>query len=307
MSSIGFFPLENGKLMKTIRYFVAILLFCGMCFGSEAAERPVPEFPFRRFYVDAYVGYAWRLGAVRMAKDLYPEFYHNRRYSMGEGLRVGLDFGYDFNRYLGLEIGGGYVAYINTRSGGSFWNEDGRFDTLATGEICFQETYAYDEARTINGKAGYGSVQLVVNPGFKRVNPYVKAGLGFVAGSLQFEQSIKVVNREYHENNDYISDHGSGVAHEYEEYYVGRDRFFKLGFVGALGMDIRLSPLVSLMVEWQFSVYRMEEVDWGGLGLSRVTGKTEAPESSIRKFRYTGSDWIPFGSHGLNLGIKFKF
>ena len=26
--------------MKAIRYFVGILLFCGMCFGLEAAERP---------------------------------------------------------------------------------------------------------------------------------------------------------------------------------------------------------------------------------------------------------------------------
>ena len=312
--------IEKGGFMKAIRYFVAILLFCGLGLGLEAAERPgkekkekkpVPEFPFKRFYVDAYAGYGWRLGAVKMNREPFgPEAYLDRTYSMTEGLRVGLDFGYNFNRYLGLEIGGGYMAYINTKSGGSFWNEEGRIDTLFEEDRYYpyyQGIYAYAEARTIDGKVGYGSVQLVVRPGFKRVDPYVKAGLGFVVGKLNFEQSIKVINKEHEEMNDYHSAHGLGAFHEYEEYYTGADKFFKLGFVGALGMDIHLSPLVSLMVEWQFSVYRMEEVSWGNLGLSRVTGKTEAPESSIRKIRYTGRDWIPFGSHGLNFGIKFKF
>ena len=301
--------------MKAIRYFVAILLFCLTCLGSEAAEmsgkgqkgkKPLPEFSFKHFYVDAYVGYAWRLGAVRMAKDLYPEFYHDRRYSMGEGLRVGLDLGYNFNRCLGLEVGGGYMAYVNTNNGGGYSGADKPLDSLSMpGEIRYE--HSYEEGRTISGNAGFGSVQLVIRPGFKRVDPYVKAGLGFVAGRLKYEQSVKVINVANPDANRHVSEHWSSIAHEYEEYYTGADKFFKLGFVGALGMDIHLSPLVSLMVEWQFSVYRMEEVSWGNLGLSRVTGKTEAPESSIRKSRYTGSDWIPFGSHGLNFGVKFKF
>ena len=306
----------KGGIMKAIRYFVGILLFCGMCFGSEAAERPgkekkekkpVPEFPFKRFYVDAYAGYGWRLGAVKMNREsLGPEAYHDRTYSMTEGLRVGLDFGYNFNRYLGLEVGGGYMAYVSTNNGGGYAGVDKPLDSLSMlGEIRYE--HSYEEGRTISGNVGFGSVQLVIRPGFKRVDPYVKAGLGFVAGRLKYEQSVKVINVVRPEANRHVSEHWSSIAHEYEEYYTGADKFFKLGFVGALGMDIHLSPLVSLMVEWQFSVYRMEEVSWGNLGLSRVTGKTEAPESSIRKSRYTGSDWIPFGSHGLNFGVKFKF
>ena len=52
----------KGGIMKAIRYFVGILLFCGLGLGLEAAERPgkakkekkpVPEFPFKRFYVDS--------------------------------------------------------------------------------------------------------------------------------------------------------------------------------------------------------------------------------------------------------------
>ena len=70
---------------------------------AKKEKKPVPEFPFKRFYVDAYAGYGWRLGAVKMNREpLGPEAYHDRTYSMTEGLRVGLNFGYNFNRYLGL-------------------------------------------------------------------------------------------------------------------------------------------------------------------------------------------------------------
>ncbi len=257
--------------MKAIRYFVGILLFCGLGLGLEAAERPgkakkekkpVPEFPFKRFYVDAYAGYGWRLGAVKMNRDpVGSEAYLDRTYSMTEGLRVGLDFGYNFNRYLGLEVGGGYMAYVCTNNGGGYAGVDKPLDSLSMpGEIRYE--HSYEEGRTISGNVGFGSVQMVIRPGFKRVDPYVKAGLGFVAGRLKYEQSVKVINVVSPDANRHVSEHWSSIAHEYEEYYTGADKFFKLGFVGALGMDIHLSPLVSLMVEWQFSVYRMEGQPW---------------------------------------------
>lgn len=123
--------------MKAIRFFIAILLFCGCHPGMEAAERPgkakkekpAPEYAFKRFYVDVSAGYAFRLGAneinglLNTGYLLTPVMFNPLACAnVGKGVRAGVNIGFNFNRYVGLELNGGYLAFpvdvVSTNRGG---------------------------------------------------------------------------------------------------------------------------------------------------------------------------------------------
>ena len=303
----------KGGFMKAIRYFVGILLFCGMCFGSEAAERPgkekkekkpVPEFPFKRFYVDAYAGYGFPfLGGVQLKGSHEPDF-DSHVCTMGEGIRVGVNIAYRFNKYLALEIGGMYVAYLNTNSVATMNIPIFDYDTVDyLWEIRIQskEIARYRDYREVESRMGQFGVQLVASLGFSRWDPYVKAGLGFVCGTLKAKQgysvSIPETPGEYSREEVY-----------HRVYGLGKASYFRPGFIGAVGVNCHLTPTISLFAEWQFSVYGSYDISWGHDILQSEAGDTEIPASfGLRTDRMVDKDNVAFSSHGLNLGIKFKF
>ena len=288
--------------MKTIRYFVAILLFCGMCFGLEAAERPgkekkekkpVPEYEFKRFYADISVGYAFRLGT----KEIHGLMNNGYRIAIqmfnpldcanvGKGLRVGVNFGINFNRYVGLELDGGYMAFpqeiVSTDRGGSLGagieDESDLDDGIAS---------TYVTGLGLDAQRGYLSIQMKASPGFVRVNPYAKVGIGTIFGRLKHDASLIA-------NDGMIADEDVVYAAEYK----GKKDFFMLGFVGALGVDFYISPMLTFFLEWQVGVYSTSSFNWRD-GKQRDEGMLED---------YFAGDEAVFGnSHGLNFGIKFKF
>ena len=112
--------------MKTMRYILVFLLFMGFGLGLVAAEKPgkekkskkpLPEYEFKRFYVDISVGYAFRLGANEIDGFLNTGMEDITMFDLfdcanvGKGVRVGANFGFNFNRYMGLELNGGYIAF----------------------------------------------------------------------------------------------------------------------------------------------------------------------------------------------------
>ncbi len=292
--------------MKTMRYILVFLLSLVFCFGLVAAEKPVkekkakktwPEFPFKRFYVDAYVGYGFPLTSVKLTGDYQPDFdYH--ACTMGEGLRVGINFAYNFNKYLSLELGGMCVAYLNTDGGGLWWLID-VFDTVeqdGESHIVSRKFAELWDSRNVESHMGQFSIQLVASPGFARWNPYVKAGLGFVAGKLEARQR-------------YVMLEGWTLEEElYCREYAFKQSYFHLGFVGAIGLSCHLSKTISLFFEWQFSVYGISNIYWGDGVLQSETGDAALVSAfGFRTDRLVDGDHVSFSSHGLNIGVKFKF
>ena len=74
-------------------------------------------------------------------------------------------------------------------------------------------------------------------------------------------------------------------------------------------MNIHLSKLIALSVEWQFSVSNFIDFDWGELKLKSEQGDRNTAAGLLNKepARYTGTDYLSFNSHGLRIGVKFKF
>ncbi|MDE6494430.1 MAG: hypothetical protein K2L50_07665 [Bacteroidales bacterium] len=73
-------------------------------------------------------------------------------------------------------------------------------------------------------------------------------------------------------------------------------------------MNIHLSKLIALSVEWQFSVSNFIDFDWGELKLKSEQGDRNAAALLNKEHaRYTGTDHLSFNSHGLRIGVKFKF
>ena len=285
--------------MKTMRYILASLLFLGLGLGLSAAEKPVkekkpkkplPEYEFKRFYVDISVGYAFRLGAneinglLNTGELMTPGmFIPWDCANVGKGVRVGANIGFNFERYIGLELAGGYMAFpveiVSTSRGGGV-GFGGEADGVAS---------MFFSGLGLDAQRGYLSVQMKVNPGFVRVNPYVKAGVGTILGQLRHSTSLFL----YDEYDESMSDNFL-----YGAEYKGSRSFFMLGFVGALGIDFYINPMLSFFMEWQAGVYSTSYFNWMD-GKQREEGKLDV--------EFAGDEDVFGNSNGLNLGIKFKF
>ena len=284
--------------MKTIRYFIAALLFLGFSFGLASAEKPVkekkakkllPEYEFKRFYVDISVGYAFRLGSneidglLNTGELMTPGmFIPLDCANVGKGFRIGVNFGINFNRYVGLELGGGYMAFpveiVATDRGGtvSAWDEG------------FVEK-SYRAGLGLDAQRGYLSIQMKASPGFVRCNPYVKAGIGTIFGRMKHSTSLSLYDFTGAEISDEVG---------YRAQYGSSKNFFMLGFVGALGIDFYINPMLTFFMEWQAGVYSTSYFNW-------MNGK-QWEEGSMNA-AFAGDEDVFGNSHGLNLGIKFKF
>ena len=284
--------------MKTMRYILVFLLSLVFCFGLVAAEKPVkekkakkplPEYEFKRFYVDISVGYAFRLGANEIDGFLNTGIFENITMfdlldcaNVGKGVRVGANFGFNFNRYMGLELNGGYIAFP--------------VDIVSTnrlGRVMISETMdgfarGFESLLFLDAQRGYLSVQMKVNPGFVRCNPYVKAGIGTIFGRLEHEASL-ATNKGVFGTSDEVL---------YRAGYKSAKNFFMLGFVGALGIDFYINPMLSFFMEWQAGVYSTSYFNWMD-GKQREEGKLDV--------EFEGDEDVFGNSNGLNLGIKFKF
>lgn len=85
--------------------------------SRKKERKPLPEYVFKRFYLDLNVGAAFRVGTPEVkgvssaAYEIFGMFVTPHNASVGKGTRVGLNFGINFNRYVALEISGNYIAY----------------------------------------------------------------------------------------------------------------------------------------------------------------------------------------------------
>ena len=270
---------------------------------KEKARKPAAEFPFKPFYIDVSVGYGFNLGGGRLQHDFMGTL--RKSCSFGEGLQIELNLGYRFNRYLALEIGGMYVAYQNTDNLGA-WSKPTRRDTTTQNGQGVVHTYSVgtiNDVRSVDAQTGQLSLQLVAGLGFSRWDPYVKAGIGLAMANVQGAQRLSI-----YQNDPDLPFYETEPVYE-EQYELPRQMVFRVGFVGAIGLNCHLSSRISLFAEWQFRVYKAHVLLWDQAVLQSVSGNAEAAEALVeaKPQRSIYNDLAGFGSHGLNLGLKIKF
>lgn len=278
---------------------------------EKKEKKPVPEFPFKRFYVEGSLGYGFSIASGELGSGLnygyheiercggdwswliplnFGRYLSDNGCSFSEGWKVGVNFGYRFNKYLAIDFGGSYMAYLNT---------DKENNLMMAWRDSIDERLGYSVAQELRLRAESGSfsVQLVASPGFNRVDPYAKAGMVFSVAHIWAHQSYRVGDDPQW---------GSSI---FMQQAYGSRWAFKAGFLGAVGMNIHLSQLISLSLEWQFSVSNFIKFNWGDLKQTSEKGDKETAREllSAEPQRYTGTDYLSFNSHGLRIGVKFKF
>lgn len=269
---------------------------------EKQEKKPVPEFPFKKFYADVSLGYGFPLGAVHLNGSLLRELcpsgidLKDRRFSFGNGLNIGMNFGCKFNKYLAIDIGGSYMAYPtmdNVAWRHSFVEERDSLGYLLRTAVAEDHMGVFSESGNI-------SVQLAASPGFNRVDPYVKAGMVFSVAHIHGSQNYTV-----YEGNAWWEP----AKACFQQSFSGSQWDFRVGFIGVIGMNVNITPLISFLAEWQFSVSSFVILDWGDLKQTSEKGDKEVARELLdaEPQRYTGIDYLTFNSHGLRIGVKFKF
>lgn len=203
-----------SSLMLSMKTKHIVLLLCFFLIGGftdvvakeeKKEKKPVAEFPFKRFYAEVSLGYGFSMASGELGSGIdydYPDiegfggwgwlkpinfgsYLSDGGCSFSEGWKIGVNFGYRFNKYLSIDFGGSYMACLNTGN----WRDlsMNRRDSVNEnlGHSVSQEMH-------LRAESGHISVQLAASPGFNRVDPYVKAGMLFSIAHIWAHQSYAV-------------------------------------------------------------------------------------------------------------------
>jgi len=171
--------------MKNLTLFVAALLLTATTLSSQAQDNNGSSRPHSKFYLKAAGGYFFSVSPGQFPNvGPYPPQDLRTQYnptnpshpldtisrkvltgSYGEGVRGGLTFGYNINKYLSVE---GTFNYFSSRK-----NLMTRQQTLLAGTTT---QLGHVESRGHVNAVDFAP-SLVVSPGYEKVNPYVRFGV----------------------------------------------------------------------------------------------------------------------------------
>jgi len=222
--------------------------------------------------------------------------YKKVNYSLGEGVNIGSSYGYMHNKYIGAELGMTY---------------------LIGGTTTTNSTVSYYYGQQVKNTVNIHSNMIRINPslviytGKKGINPYIKIGAIIGMGPI-----IKDINQvdEYPNNTPRISvmqiKHYGGIA---------------LGTTASIGAIFRIDEAITLFGELTFinmtyaptkseiTKYIYNNTDILG-SLSTRQRKTEYVEQIEQPYYSSDSQPYkslkqkqPFGSIGLNTGVRYNF
>lgn len=266
--------------MKTLLSVITMTVMAGSAMAQGA-------------YVDVNLGFGAGCGSQNM-----PGFYNSTEsanslnleqinLSFGKGLNFGAAVGYMFNQHIGAELGLSYLI------GGKTTAKEIDFPKGTT------ET-------TLSAKMMRINPTMVYNAAFDGLSPYAKFGLVIGSGSITSEEVGNDGTDSYTENWKY----DGGLA---------------MGMSAALGATLKLSDNMSFfgelnMVNMSYAPTKgsMTEAIYNGtnvLALIDVEDKEIEFEDSVT---YTGNEastspskalkmLMPFGSVGVNVGVKMTF
>ena len=225
--------------------------------------------------------------------------YEQVAFSLGKGVNLGATVGYMFNEHIGAELGLSYLIGGETASSYSsseispFYSETVSIETLTSSKML----------RIIPS--------LVLSAGGEKIKPYVKFGLVFGKGSVTEETSYQDNSNGFSVSNSEIVKLSGGTA---------------LGLSSALGANISLSDNMCFFGELQM-INMSYAPKTGELIESKVNGVNVLPTLTTAEIQtdfvdsYTSDNnnytpylpsqelkqRLPFGSFGINVGLKISF
>ncbi|NSL86616.1 outer membrane beta-barrel protein [Chitinophaga solisilvae] len=239
--------------MKTSRLLSAAALAMVIS-GSAVAQERSNSVPHSKFYLKAAGGYFFSVSPGQFPnvgpfppQDLHTEFNPanaprfldtiSRKIltgSYGEGVRGGLTFGYNINKYLAVE---GTFNYFSSRK--NLMTRNLTTDAGSGATRASVESYGHVNAVDF-------APSLVVSPGLEKVNPYVRFGV-----------VVPLWGRLYIETDVMQRTNAAGIpAGTVVQTDIHRKEEVKpnptIGFQGALGVSFNVSHRFDIFVEAEY-------------------------------------------------------
>lgn len=213
-------------------------------------------------------------------------------YSLGKGLNFGGAFGYNFNKNVGAEVGVSYLLGGESKTENKFLNGNIRESIISAKMLQIRPT-------------------LVISAGMEKVNPYAKFGVLLSSGKI-----ISTRNSNF----------TGGTNQEIEEFKGG----MQLGFQAGLGSEFMVSEKLAFFAELNLNSLSYspkegeitkDETTVGSTVTNNLEGADIAdiktvfedsfttnttptdPKSPSKSLKFSA----PFGSVGINVGIKYNF
>ena len=251
-------------------------------------------------YLNINSGYATSMSTQNLSgfENSTFEFYLNSYslkheqifFSFGKGLNFGADFGYMFNKNLGAEIGVSYLIGGNTIS------------TLTQPNNSTEITVSSKMLRI--------NPSLVITSSFEKINPYAKFGLILGSGYVILSSNQEISGQQ--SNSESIKLSGGiaiGLTSGIGALYKIND---KLSFFGELNMiNLSYGPTKGIKTDFRIDGVdmlpslptRQKETEY--LDSFTVTSSNSNPQDSEPSKALKQK--LPFGSFGLNLGLRVNF
>lgn len=258
-------------------------------------------------YINLNLGYGFGMGSSNVNNYTYVQktpghtsISENKDLSFGKGLNFGGAIGYMFNKNIGLELGLSYLM------GG-------------TTEIISNQTYNFS---TNNSTNSLSSTMFRINPtfvltaGFDKINPYAKfgmiLGMGTITGKNESTQTTTILGNTTTDVEVETTKFNGGLA---------------IGFNAGIGAMLSLSESISLfgeinMANLSYAPTKSEVIEYSKNGANKLSEwttrdkKTEYVDTYNYDSEASTSDAsprtalkskVPFGSFGVNVGVKFSF
>ena len=251
-------------------------------------------------YLNINSGYATSMSTQNLSgfENSTFEFYLNSYslkheqifFSFGKGLNFGADFGYMFNKNLGAEIGVSYLIGGNTIS------------TLTQPNNSTEITVSSKMLRI--------NPSLVITSSFEKINPYAKFGLILGSGYVILSSNQEISGQQ--SNSESIKLSGGiaiGLTSGIGALYKIND---KLSFFGELNMiNLSYGPTKGIKTDFRIDGVdmlpslptRQKETEY--LDSFTETSSNSNPQDSEPSKKLKQK--LPFGSFGLNLGLRVNF
>jgi hypothetical protein len=247
-------------------------------------------------YVGVNVGYNAAAGAANLENfqnvtqtSLTSRETENIKFSLGKGIAAGINVGYMFNENIGLDLGVQYLLGSKTKATDKDFSGD--FST-----------------QTISSKMIQVKPSLVIATTMKNVTPYAKLGLVLGSGKV---------------TNEFEGKSGSFTTTQTAELKKG----LAIGFNAAIGINFPMSKNLTFSAEintvnMQYSPKKGTTTKYAVNGADKLSTlsisekEVEFVKKEVRNFTtptvttsptQQAAIALPFGSIGINVGVKYSF
>jgi len=243
-------------------------------------------------YVNINTGYGFGMSSQNLYYfDFYnytsgdnSSTYEQVNVSLGKGLNLGGDFGYMFNENIGAELGISYL--LGSKSKAKEIYSDGSTDY------------------TLSSKMLRINPSLVIASGIERFNPYAKFGLIMGSGSVMYEYfdndegDIEVIKMKLSGGIALGLSSGIGAIYNLSD---------KMSFYGELNMvNLSYAPTKGIVTEATSNgADELPDMTTNEREIEFVDSYTNNSHDS--QPRKELKQKLPFGSFGVNIGLRINF